>query len=70
MRGLAASGMTMVVVTHEIGFARAAATRVIVMDGGRIVEKGSPADLLAHPREERTRAFLGSLSRTGTDGPI
>jgi polar amino acid transport system ATP-binding protein len=59
MRELAAEGMTMVVVTHEIGFAREAADRVIFMDGGVIVEEGPPAQVLDAPRQERTKAFLG-----------
>jgi polar amino acid transport system ATP-binding protein len=59
MRELAAEGMTMIVVTHEIGFAREVADRVVFMDGGVIVEKGKPADVLDNPREERTRRFLG-----------
>jgi polar amino acid transport system ATP-binding protein len=59
MRELAEEGMTMIVVTHEIGFAREVADRVIFMDGGVIVEEGSPAEVLENPREERTRQFLG-----------
>ncbi|MCL4288388.1 MAG: ATP-binding cassette domain-containing protein, partial [Thermoleophilia bacterium] len=59
MRELADEGMTMVVVTHEIGFAREAADRVIFMDGGVIVEEGPPAQVLDDPREQRTKAFLG-----------
>ena len=58
MRGLAADGMTMVVVTHEMGFARGVADRVVFMDGGVVVEQGSPADVLGAPREARTREFL------------
>lgn len=58
MKSLADEGMTMVVVTHEIGFAREVADRVIFMDGGVIVEQGCPEDVLVSPREERTRAFL------------
>ena len=50
--------MTMVVVTHEMGFAREVADRVIFMDGGVIVEQGKPEDVLLHPKEERTRTFL------------
>ena len=52
------NGMTMVVVTHEMGFAREVADRVIFMDGGVIVEEGKPEDVLVHPKEERTKAFL------------
>ena len=58
MKRLAESGMTMIVVTHEIGFAREVADRVIFMDGGHIVEEGTPGEILVNPREERTRAFL------------
>ncbi len=59
MRELADEGMTMIVVTHEIGFAREAADRVIFMDGGVIVEQGPPAQVLDAPQEERTQQFLG-----------
>jgi polar amino acid transport system ATP-binding protein len=59
MRELAEEGMTMMVVTHEIGFAREVADRVIFMDGGVIVEEGPPAQVLESPREERTKQFLG-----------
>jgi polar amino acid transport system ATP-binding protein len=59
MRELAQEGMTMMVVTHELGFAREVADRVIFMDGGVIVEEGSPAQVLESPREERTKQFLG-----------
>ena len=58
MKQLAAQGMTMVVVTHEIAFAREVADRVIFMDQGAIVEEGPPAEVLEAPRNERTRAFL------------
>ena len=58
MKSLADEGMTMVVVTHEIGFAREVADRVVFMDGGVIVEQGHPSDVLVNPKEERTRAFL------------
>jgi ABC-type polar amino acid transport system ATPase subunit len=58
MRDLAESGMTMVVVTHEISFAREVADRVIFMDGGKIVEEGRPEDVLLNPKEERTKTFL------------
>ncbi|MDR6625213.1 His/Glu/Gln/Arg/opine family amino acid ABC transporter permease subunit [Caulobacter segnis] len=61
MRGLAASGMTMIVVTHEMGFARDVADRVIFMDEGKILEAGPPASFFAEPREARARAFLGRL---------
>lgn len=58
MTKLAESGMTMIVVTHEIGFAREVADRVIFMDGGYIVEEGHPSEVLVNPQEERTRTFL------------
>ncbi len=58
MRDLAEQGLTMVVVTHEIGFAKEAADRVIFMDGGTVVEQGKPADILMNPQHARTRAFL------------
>ena len=58
MRQLALDGMTMVVVTHEMGFAREVADRVVFMDGGVIVEQGRPAEIFANPREERTQTFL------------
>jgi polar amino acid transport system ATP-binding protein len=58
MMALADEGMTMLVVSHEMGFARAAADTVIFMDMGEIIEKGSPEDVFDHPREERTRRFL------------
>jgi polar amino acid transport system ATP-binding protein len=59
MRELAAEGMTMLVVTHEMGFARDVASRVVFMDDGVIVEQGSPEDVLGNPSEERTKRFLG-----------
>ncbi len=58
---LANEGMTMVVVTHEMGFARSVADRVIFMDRGEIVEQGPPTEFFANPREERTRTFLGQI---------
>ena len=61
MRGLAADGMTMVVVTHEMSFAREVADRIVFMDGGLVVEEGRPAELLTRPRNERTRRFLARL---------
>jgi polar amino acid transport system ATP-binding protein len=61
MRGLAEGGMTMIVVTHEIGFAREAADRVVMLDGGVIVEAATPAEFFAAPRHERTRSFLGKV---------
>jgi len=59
MRELAESGMTMICVTHEIGFAKEVADRVIFMDGGYIVEQGPPDEVLGNPKEERTQQFLG-----------
>ncbi len=61
MKRLAESGMTMIVVTHEIGFAREVADRVVFMDGGVIVESGHPDDVLVNPKEERTRSFLARV---------
>jgi polar amino acid transport system ATP-binding protein len=61
MQTLAEEGMTMVVVTHEIGFARQVADRVLFLDEGRLVEQGTPAELIDHPREERTRQFLSKV---------
>jgi general L-amino acid transport system ATP-binding protein len=61
MRALAGTGVTMVVVTHEMGFARQVADRVIFMDGGRIVETGTPTEIFDAPREERTRNFLSAV---------
>jgi polar amino acid transport system ATP-binding protein len=59
MRELAEEGMTMVVVTHEMGFARDVADRVVFMDAGVVIESGRPAEVLEHPRHERTKQFLG-----------
>ena len=59
MRELASEGMTMLVVTHEMGFAREVGDQVVFMDGGVIVEQGKPADVLESPQEERTKQFLG-----------
>ena len=61
MRRLAGEGMTMVVVTHEVGFARGVADKVAFMDGGVVVEYGPPAEVLGAPREDRTRAFLRNI---------
>ena len=63
MRELRQDGMTMVVVSHEMGFARAAADRVVFMDDGQIVEQGAPAAIFEVPREARTRAFIGQIQR-------
>jgi polar amino acid transport system ATP-binding protein len=61
MRELAEDGMTMVVVSHEMGFARGVGDRVIMMDAGRVVEAGPPGEVLGNPRAERTRAFLSKV---------
>ena len=61
MKQLAADGMTMVVVTHEIGFAREVATRVIFMEGGYIVEEGTPDEVINHPKQPRTIDFLSKV---------
>jgi ABC-type polar amino acid transport system ATPase subunit len=61
MKTLARSGMTMVVVTHEMGFAREVSDWVIFMDDGQIVETGTPESIFAHPQEERTRRFLSQI---------
>lgn len=58
MQNLANEGMTMVVVTHEMGFAKEVADRVIFMDGGKIVEEGNPKEIFSNPKEDRTKAFL------------
>ena len=62
MRGLRAGGMTMLVVSHEMAFAREAADRVVFMDAGRVVEEGTPEAVFGAPREARTRAFLGRVA--------
>ena len=61
MRQLARDGMTMIVVTHEMGFAREVADTVVFMDGGVVVESGKPTQVLAQPRHERTKAFLSKV---------
>jgi polar amino acid transport system ATP-binding protein len=61
MRDLAASGMTMVVVTHELGFAREVASRVVFMDAGQIIESGSPEEVLMSPRNPRTQEFIAAV---------
>jgi ABC-type polar amino acid transport system ATPase subunit len=62
MRKLKTLGMTMIVVSHEMGFARAAADRVVFMDGGVVLEQGTPEEIFGQPRHERTRAFLSSVT--------
>ena len=61
MQRLAESGMTMIIVTHEMGFAREVGTRLLFVDGGYIVEEGPPKEIFEHPKEERTRAFLSKI---------
>ena len=61
MKELADEGMTMVVVTHEMGFAREVGSRVLFMDGGHILEQNTPAEFFAHPKEERTKSFLSKV---------
>jgi ABC-type polar amino acid transport system ATPase subunit len=61
MKQLALSGMTMIVVTHEMGFAREVADRVLFFDQGKIIEEGTPEEFFKNPREERTRAFLKQI---------
>ena len=61
MKDLAADGMTMVIVTHEMGFAREVADRVLFMDGGYIVEEGTPQEVLQNPKEQRTIDFLNKV---------
>jgi polar amino acid transport system ATP-binding protein len=61
MRGLAADGMTMIVVTHEMGFAREAADRIVMMDDGRIIEEGAPDRFFDAPEQQRTRLFLSKI---------
>jgi polar amino acid transport system ATP-binding protein len=61
MKELAATGMTMITVTHELGFAREVADRIVYVDGGAIVEEGPPAQVLGAPQEARTRAFLSAV---------
>jgi polar amino acid transport system ATP-binding protein len=61
MKQLALDGMTMIVVTHEMGFAREVADQLVFMDGGVVVESGTPRDVLANPRHERTKAFLSKV---------
>jgi putative glutamine transport system ATP-binding protein len=61
MVNLAREGMTMIVVTHEMGFAKKVSHRIIFMDEGRIVEEGDPQKFFANPKEERTRTFLSKI---------
>ena len=61
MKELAHEGMTMVVVTHEMGFAREVGSRVVFMDGGKIIEEGTPADIFDHPKSDRLKNFLAKV---------
>ena len=61
MRSLAKDGMTMAIVTHEMGFAREVADRVLFIDGGGILEQGTPAEIFEHPQQERTKSFLSKV---------
>ncbi len=69
MRKLATEGMTMIVVTHEMGFAREVADRITFMENGVIVEEGSPRDMFEHAASERTRKFLRTISARGAERP-
>lgn len=68
IRDLARSGTTLIVVTHEIRFAREIAGHVVFLDAGRVVEEGPPEQVLDHPRHDRTREFLGKVTRTESAG--
>ena len=61
MKSLAEGGMTMVVVTHEMGFAREVGDRVLFMDGGQIIEEGTPEQIFGDPQNERTKNFLAKI---------
>jgi general L-amino acid transport system ATP-binding protein len=63
MVGLAEDGMTMLVVTHEMGFAREVANRIVFMDDGQIIEANAPEEFFAHPKHERTKLFLSQILR-------
>jgi polar amino acid transport system ATP-binding protein len=65
IRELAAGGMTMVIATHEMGFARDIANRVVFLDEGVILEEGPPAEIFSSPKEERTQRFLQSIIEAG-----
>jgi ABC-type polar amino acid transport system ATPase subunit len=69
IRKLARGGMTMIVVTHEVSFARHVADRIVFMDEGVIVEEGTPADVLDQPKQERTRRFLSKVEELPADQP-
>ena len=61
MKKLASDGMTMVIVTHEMGFAREVASRLLFVDDGRIIEQGNPGDVFENPQEDRTKIFLSKI---------
>lgn len=61
IKGLVNTGMTTVIVTHEMGFAREVSDRVFFMDGGVIAEKGTPSEIFEHPQNDRTKEFLGKV---------
>jgi ABC-type polar amino acid transport system ATPase subunit len=61
MTELAEGGMTMIVVTHEMGFARGVGSRLVFMDAGKVIETGDPTEVLANPREARTKQFLARV---------
>ena len=61
MKNLAKSGMTMVVVTHEMGFAREVGSRILFMDDGQIIEQGTPSEIFDNPKNERTKSFLSKV---------
>lgn len=70
MKNLAAEGMTMLVVTHEMGFARSAASQMLFLDAGHIVEKGPPEQLFGNPENERTREFLSRITEAEAEGAL
>jgi polar amino acid transport system permease protein len=70
IRRLAEMGMTMIVVTHEVRFARDVADRVIFMDGGRIIEEGPAADVIERPKHARTQRFLRLIEREETEAAM
>jgi polar amino acid transport system ATP-binding protein len=63
IRGLAADGMTMLIVSHEMGFVREVATKVVMMDRGQVVEEGTPRQIFDAPRTDRAREFVGKILR-------
>jgi ABC-type polar amino acid transport system ATPase subunit len=67
MKELAQDGMTMIVVTHEMGFAREVADRVVFMDEGAVVEQGKPEDVFTNPQHERTKTFLSRIRAANRD---